>query len=610
MCLFYFRSKANIVTIIVQKFGGTSVADAGRIVAAAKRAVAAQQAGAQVVMVVSARGKKTDELVKLAAEITDDPPPREMDMLLSTGEQESVALMAMAVNEQGANAISMTGGQIGVVTDSTHTKARIQAISTVRMREALESGAIVIAAGFQGIDDQSNITTLGRGGSDTTATALAAVLGADLCEIYTDVEGVFSTDPRVVKSARKVNRISYDEMLELASLGAGVMHSRSIEFAKKYAVPLRVRPSFADGEGTLISAQLADDPPVVTGVALVRNEARVTLCDLPDRPGVMSTVFSKMSERHIPIDMVVQNVGSNGIAEVSFTVPQDDLAETLTAATEAINELGAGRVAHGTNVSKVSVVGSGMKTHTGVAAEMFSMLAAAETNINMVTTSEIKISVLVDRADCDRAVVTVHDGFGLNKEQAEALSIGLKQSTDSTAETARSRERECDVVAQLSSMEDIVVSDVHLDDNQSRVTIARIPDAPGIAAKVFKAVADGGVMVDMIVQSAAITDRATLSFTVPRTDLETCVALVNDLAATWEGSEISFDKHIAKLSVVGIGLRSHTGVGQRMFETLSAAGINVEMINTSEIRMSAVVAGNQGQAAFEKLQSAFTLNAE
>ena len=291
-------------------------------------------------MVVSARGKKTDELVQLAAEMTDQPSAREMDMLLSTGEQESVSLMAMAVHALGGKAVSLTGGQIGIVTDSTFSKARIESISTERIRQHLDAGEIVIACGFQGVDPQRNITTLGRGGSDTTATALAAALQAEECQIYTDVEGVFTTDPRAVSDARKVAQLSYDEMLELASLGAGVMHSRSIEFAKKFRVPLRVRPSFNDGEGTLIAHR--GDARVVTGLALARNEARVTLDDLPDQPGVTSRIFECMARRQIPVDMVVQNIAVDGRATVSFTVPEGDLAETLTAANEAIKTLGAG----------------------------------------------------------------------------------------------------------------------------------------------------------------------------------------------------------------------------------------------------------------------------
>lgn len=596
------------MSLIIQKFGGTSLADAGRIQAAARRAVATKRAGHSVVMVVSARGKKTDELISLAAEITDSPPPREMDMLLSTGEQESVALMAMAIQEAGEQAISLTGAQIGVVTDSSHTKARIEKISTDRMRAALESGKIVIAAGFQGVDRDFNITTLGRGGSDTTATALAAVLQADECQIYTDVEGVFTTDPRVVPEARKVDRIAYDEMLELASLGAGVMHPRSIEFAKKYRVPLRVRPSYAEGEGTLIAPETAEQATVVTGVALVRNEARVSLCGLPDRPGVMSCIFTKMADRKIPIDMVVQDIGKENLAEVSFTVPQDDLAETLTAAQSAIDELGTGSVQHGTNVSKVSVVGSGMRTHTGVAGQMFQSLADADVNIGMITTSEIKISVLVDRDQCDAAVRAVHAGFHLHEPVSAVPSVGWDRPTDSGSDTTPNDELERDIVANLGAMEDIVVSEVRLDADQARVTIGRLPDDPGVATGVFSAAAEGGIMVDMIVQNVSHAGIAHLSFTVPRTDLDSCLLLVREVIEQWPGAELSFDREIAKLSVMGIGLRSHTDVGEKMFRALAETDINIELVNTSEIRMSAVVAATHGDKALETLLGTFGLS--
>lgn len=375
------------MALIVQKFGGSSVADAMRIMAAAQRAVDAKRAGNQVVMVISARGDKTDDLIALAKQIGDHPAPREMDMLLATGEQESVALVAMAVQALGERAVSLTGYQIGILTDSTFTKARIQRIQTDRMRRLLDEGNIVVAAGFQGIDSDFNITTLGRGGSDTTATALAAVLQADVCEIYTDVDGIYTTDPRLIKSARKMTRIAYDEMLELTSLGGGKMHSRSIEFAKKYRVPLLVRPAYSTGAGTLIAPYEDDNVPMVTGVALVKSEAIVNLRYLPDRPGVLAALFAKMADRKIPIDMVIQDIAAGAVAEVSFTVPQDDLAEALTAAQEAVKELGAGEVHHGTNVAKVSVVGAGMRMHTGVAAQMFRSLSDAGVNIQMITTS-------------------------------------------------------------------------------------------------------------------------------------------------------------------------------------------------------------------------------
>lgn len=593
------------MSVVVMKFGGTSVADATKVRRAAKRAVTAKRDGKQIVMVVSARGKKTDELVRLAEEITDSPRPREMDMLLSTGEQESVALMAMAVHELGENAISLTGGQIGLRTDDSHTKARIVQISTTRMREQLDAGNIVIAAGFQGVDDELNITTLGRGGSDTTATALAAALNANLCEIYTDVEGVFTTDPRICDDARLSPRISYDEMLELASLGAGVMHARSIEFAKKYRVPIRVRPSFSDDAGTLIAPEPEGNAPVAAGVALVANEARVSLVDIPDEPGVMQLVFAKMSDRKIPIDMVVQNVGTGGTANVSFTVPQDDLAETLTAASEAVQELGSGTVTQGTNLAKVSVVGAGMRTHTGVACQMFQALANAGVNVNIVTTSEIKISVLVSRDESKNAVQAVHSGFGLHDITSSNPDVGIPNTPVPVGSMSADVEEQ--IVAGLNAMEDIVVSDVQLDNTQSRITISHLPDEPGIIAKLFTAAAEGGVMVDMIVQNVARSEGANVSFTVPRDDVDRSLLLVREVLDKWPAARISHDREIAKLSVMGIGLRSHTEVGAKMFHALSEAGINVQMINTSEIRISAVVKADSGDLARQCLLEEFGL---
>lgn len=598
------------MSLIVQKFGGTSVADTSKIQAAARRATELHQSGHQVVMVVSARGKKTDELVSLAAEITDHPTPREMDMLLSTGEQESVALMAMAIHKLGGEAISMTGSQIGVVTDSSHTKARIISISTEKMRDALNEGKIVIAAGFQGRDKDWNITTLGRGGSDTTATALAAVLEADMCEIYTDVEGVFTTDPRVVPEAQKVDSISYDEMLELASLGAGVMHSRSIEFAKKYRVPLKVRPSFSDGQGTLIAAQPLAEAPVVTGVAFVRDEVRVSLTDIPDEPGIMSSIFTRMAERKISLDMIVQDVGTGGVARVSFTVPQSDLAETLTAAGEAIDVIGSGKIQHGTNLSKVSIVGSGMRNHYGVASRMFAMLAEAEINVGMITTSEIKLTVLVDRNQCEEAVRVIHNGFELDRLSNYSFATNqiLSAEAESELQTQELTQLEQEIIDQLANMEDIVVSEVLLDQSQSRVTVRNLPDNPGICSRLFSVVAEGGVSVDMIVQNMGEEEQAHLSFTVPRTSLEKSLELVEPLLSEWGGAELSHDAEIAKLSVEGIGLRSHTGVGQSMFDALAQSGINIHMINTSETRISAVVDLKQGETAYQGLLKKFRLN--
>jgi len=601
------RKADGVLAIVVQKFGGTSVATAEKILAAAQRAVNAKRAGNQVVVVVSARGQKTDELIELAREITDAPPAREMDMLLSTGEQESVALLAMAVQKLGELAISMTGAQIGIVTDSTYTKARIRSISTERLRKSLEAGKIIIAAGFQGIDDDFNITTLGRGGSDTTAVALAAVLKAAVCEIYTDVEGVFTTDPRLVPEARKIPRISYDDLLELASLGAGVMHSRSIEFAKKYRVPVLVRPAYSDGEGTLIAPDGGDEN-VVTGAALAKSESRVSLWDIPDRPGVMSLIFTKMAERRIPIDMVVQNVGARGLANVSFTVQQDELAETLTAAEEAVQSLGSGSVQHGTNLSKVSVVGSGMPTHTGVAAQMFSALAASGVNIAMITTSDIKISVLVDRNQAQAALAAVHGGFDLPRERPGLPSVGVTQPDDDEESDKAREERERDVVGRLANMEDIVVSEVELDRDQSLVTLRGLPDVPGVAAAVFAANAAAGIMVDMIVQNVSQSGHSHISFTVPRASLPVSLAATGRAIADSSGAELSHERDIAKLSVLGIGLRTHTGVGEKMFRALADAGVNVQMISTSEVRISTVVDLARGEDALKCLLATFRLD--
>ena len=595
------------VSIIVQKFGGTSVASAERIRRAAERAVAAKRAGHQVVMVVSARGKKTDELVQLAGEITSSPGLREMDMLLATGEQESAALMAMAVHELGEKAISLTGAQIGVLTDESHTRARIVRISTDRMKAALDEDQIVIAAGFQGVDSNFNITTLGRGGSDTTATALAAVLSADRCDIYTDVEGVFTTDPRVVPDATRIEQVSCDEMLELASMGAGIMHPRSVEFARKYGVPLRVGPSYVDGHGTLITPETPDSLSIVRGIAFVRNEARVGLVGLPDRPGVMNQLFSRLSAAKIPVDMVVQNVGKADSANVSFTVAEHDLPAAFDVARAVSVELGSGAVSKYNELSKVSVVGQGMQTHTGVAAQMFQILADENINIEMVTTSEIKISVLIDRAACDSAVKSVHAGFGLHRTTPSTPTVGMTAS-DLVVTGSRTVPRIEDIVERLSGMEDIVVSDVVADTNQARVTITGLPDDPGIAAMVLTAVAEGGVLVDMIIQNASDAGSASISITVPATDTLTATTVLHKSLCGIGTADISCEPRVGKLTVTGIGLRSHADVAARAFRILSEEQINVQLVNTSEIKVSILVTPDEAQRGSEALRREFQID--
>ena len=592
--------------LLVQKFGGTSVADATKILSAAKRAIRAHERGDKVLVVVSARGHTTDELIELAREITERPPAREMDMLLSTGEQISVALMAMAIQSLGVPAISFTGSQIGLVTDSFHTKARIRNIATDRMVQALDEGKIVIVAGFQGVDENYNITTLGRGGSDTTAVALAAVLRANACEIYTDVTGVFTTDPRIVPEARKIDRISYDEMLELASLGAGVMHSRSIEFAKKYGVPIHVRSSFSESEGTWIVSE-ADARRLgvmVTGAALAKDEARITITGVPDRPGVVHRIFSSIAASNIVVDMIVQNASHDGKTEVSFTVAGGDLAETLRVAELAAYAIGASGVTHGAEVAKVSVVGQGMRTHTGVATAMFEALAEAGVNIEMITTSEIKISVLVKRVDAAKALNAVHKVFALDQIDWSsapfeiANSATLAQQKPPAPATSNGPNQ-----GDPQGMEDIVISGVELDESQSRITLPDLPDRPGYAAQVFRKIAEAGVFVDMIVQNVSTKGKTMLSFTVPRDVAERAAKAVRGVGS----GEVVVEPTLAKLSVMGVGMRTHTGVATRMFGALAEKGINIALINTSEVRINVGTDLARGKEGLASLREAFGL---
>lgn len=405
--------------IIVQKYGGSSVANPAKIVNVAKRVAAYRKKGYDVVVVVSALGDTTDELLSLAGQITRDPAERELDMLMSTGEQVSVSLLAMALHELGQEAISFTGAQVGIITDRSHTKAKIIDVSTDRIRKELKRGNTVIVAGFQGTTLDQDITTLGRGGSDMTAVALAKVLKAKMCEIYTDVKGVYTADPRIVPNARKLNTISYDEMLEMASLGAQVMQARSMEVASKFNVPMHVRSSFADEKGTLIIKEAKEmEDVLVRGVTVNKNEAKVTICDVPDRPGVASKIFEKLSKAGINIDMIVQNVSRTNTksTDLSFTIEQKDLARAHKVVEKINKEVKAQGVKYDKNIAKVSIVGVGMRSHTGVAAKMFKALASKRVNIEMISTSEIKISCVVQKKHAVRAVRSIHDAFGLGKK--------------------------------------------------------------------------------------------------------------------------------------------------------------------------------------------------
>jgi aspartate kinase len=474
------------------------------------------------------------------------------------------------------------------------------------MVQALGAGKIVIVAGFQGVDANYNITTLGRGGSDTTAVALAAVLGADGCEIYTDVDGVYTTDPRIVPESRKIDRISYDEMLELASLGAGVMHSRSIEFAKKYSVPIHVRSSFSDAPGTWIvgEADARRLGAAVTGAALAKDEARITILGVPDRPGVVHAIFQRIAAAKIVVDMIVQNVATGGTTEVSFTVAKGDLPETLRAAESAGREIGALGVTHDADVAKISVVGLGMRTHTGVATTMFEALAAAGINIQMITTSEIKITVLLDRASAAAALRVVHSAFLLDQLNSSPKLFAPTRSGAGPMELVPLAELDTDgSEPQPRGMEDLVIAGVELDESQARVALFHVPDRPGYAARVFRAIADAGVFVDMIVQNVGIAGDSVLSFTVPADAASRAVQAVNAAGVP----EVSVEPAMAKISVIGVGMRTHTGVANRMFAALAERGININLINTSEVRINVGTDVARGREGLECLKHAFAL---
>jgi aspartate kinase len=416
--------------LVVQKYGGSSVADAAAIKRVAQRIVETKRAGNQVVVVVSAMGDTTDELIDLANQVTPLPSPRELDMLLTAGERISMALVAMAVGQLGHEARSFTGSQAGVITDSVHGRARIIDVTPGRIQEALNDGAIAIVAGFQGVSqDSKDITTLGRGGSDTTAVALAAALDADVCEIYTDVDGVFSADPRVVSSATKLDAVGYEEMLELAANGAKVLHLRCVEYARRFDLPIHVRSSFSNNQGTWVIKERPQgdemEQPIIAGIAHDKSEAKITVVGVPDRPGVAAAIFQTIADAAVNIDMIVQNVSAaaTGLTDISFTLPKSEGPIATAALQKVQKEIGFVNILFDDTIGKISLVGAGMRSHPGVSATLFAALAEANVNIEMITTSEIRISVIVREKDLETAVKAIHSAFGLDDEN-EAVVYG------------------------------------------------------------------------------------------------------------------------------------------------------------------------------------------
>lgn len=595
------------MALIVQKYGGTSLGSVERIQAVAQRVQNTVRADNSVVVVVSAMGGATDNLVKLAADISANPCLREVDMLLSTGEQVSIALVSMALQEIGQPAISMTGAQVGIVTEAKHARARILNIETKRLEKYLTQGKVVVVAGFQGVTNAVDleITTLGRGGSDTSAVALAAALSADLCEIYTDVQGILTTDPRLVPEAQLIDEITCDEMLELASLGAKVLHPRAVEIARNYSIPLSVRSSWTEKPGTRVKAPTYSRKSLINlelscpvdSIEFDTNQARFAFLRIPDQPGVASRIFGGLAGQEIDVDLIIQSIYMGSTNDIVFTVLKpivkkvEAVASAITPVLCNYSSLDRNEKAElivQQNIVKVSIIGAGMIGNPGVAAKMFIALADAGVNIQMISTSEVKISCVINYADYDKAVFVLSETF-------EVSDTNIRSNTSITPQTP-----------------DTSVIGVALDMKQARLAIRHIPDRPGMAAKIFSLLADNNISVDMIIQSQRChlidgLPNRDIAFTVSRMETKVAQQLLQKNAVTYGWGEVILDNSIAKVSVVGAGMCGQSGVASRMFEALAKHNINIQMITTSEIKISCVVHESEGIQALQAVHMAFGL---
>ncbi len=596
------------MALLVQKFGGTSVADVERIQAVAQRIANSRQAGNDLVIVVSAMGHTTDELTGLARAISNNPPQREMDMLLATGEQVSIALLAMALNALGVPAVSMTGPQVGILTESAHGRARILEVRTDRLQRLLNDGNVVVVAGFQGtssgLSGLPEITTLGRGGSDTSAVALAAALGADACEIYTDVPGVLTTDPRKVPDAQLMDTITCNEMLELASLGAAVLHPRAVEIARNYGVPLVVRSSWSDQPGTLLTSDATSHRgsgeglelgKPVDGAELDTEQAVLALAHVPDRPGVAAQLFEALSAAGLNVDLIVQSTheGDAGSLtnDIAFTVAEDQLDRAQLVCREVLatmgpDAFGATLSAEG-GMAKLSIAGAGIMGRPGVAARLFDTLAKGGINLRLIATSEVKVSCLVAGHQGSKALQAAAQCFELNERQ-----LHLNPPPSGAGEPE--------------------VRGVALDRDQAQVAVRRIPDKPGTAAAVCRVLADAGISLDAIVQSershgSGEQQSRDMGFCLKRDDLSRARTALQPLLNQWPGASFEEGIAIARVSAVGAGMPCTAGTAARMFRSLADAGVNIEMIATSEIRTSCVVPEADGVKALQAVHNAFGL---
>jgi aspartate kinase len=585
------------MALIVQKYGGTSVGSAERIKEVAKRVIRTVQQGNSVVVVVSAMAKATDGLVALAQGVATHPSRREMDVLLATGEQVTIALLSMALQDAGQAAISLTGAQVGILTEKEHTRARIVEIETDRITRHLDRQEVVVIAGFQGISslDDLEITTLGRGGSDTSAVAIAAALKADCCEIYTDVPGVYTTDPRLVPNAQLLEQITADEMLELASLGAKVLHPRAVEIARNYGVPLVVRSSWTDEPGTkVISPVLAPRPlnnleiaQAVDAVEFTTSQAKIALLHVPDRPGIAGQLFKEMAEKDVDVDLIIQSIHEGNTNDIAFTVHQSIMrrAQSVAEAIAPALAAEAATVLYDDKIAKISVAGAGMIGRPAIAAQIFRLLADAQINIQMISTSEIKVSCLIAAEHCDRAVQLLCQHFGIS-----IAPVVIQGAIDRS--------------------QSVPVRGVALDLKQARLAVLNVPDRPGMAAHLFGLLADRNISVDMIIQSQrtrlinGVTTRD-IACTIAQADAADAKSILE--AAHLGYGDIIVDEAIAKVSIVGSGMIGQPGIASKMFQSLAGAGINIQMITTSEIRVSCVVKQDQGVLALQTIHEAFEL---
>ena len=583
------------MAVLVQKFGGTSVGSVDRIQAVARRIAESKELGNELVIVVSAMGHTTDELTLLAQKISNKPPQREMDMLLATGEQVSIALLSIALHELGVPAISMTGAQVGIVTESSHGRARILEVRTERIKNKLEEGYVVVVAGFQGTSlstwGTAEITTLGRGGSDTSAVALATALGAEACEIYTDVPGVLTTDPNKVADAQLMPTLSCDEMLELASLGAAVLHPRAVELARNFGVMLRVRSSWTNEPGTTLTSankrSLGRDGlelgRPVDGLELLENQAVLGLSHIPDQPGIAANLFEELSNQGVNVDLIIQATHEGNSNDIAFTIDAEELPNAQKICKNALKKIG-GKLSTQGNMTKLSISGAGIMGRPGIAATLFDTLSRKGINLRLIATSEVKVSCVIDTNLGAKGLRAISEAFELDDSQIK-INPGV------------------------SGIGQPEVRGVALDPDQAQLNVRGVPDKPGTAAALCSALADAGISLDGIVQSERqqLDGSRDISFTLKKNDRKQADNALAPLLAKWPGAELKEGPEITRVSAVGAGMPATPGTAARMFRALADANINIAMIATSEIRTSCVVAKNDGLAALKAVHNHFDL---